>query len=362
MVAAMTLEADIIIAGAGAAGLSLAGALAHPALRLRVLVLEPRAVAVNPRRWVFPAEPGHALSSHVTASFDSVSLGGRAAAPLSKVRLFHVPAEAVQAAALERLAGTPAAGLEEHVRIDSVVNEVRSVRLETSLGVARARLFVDTRPVRGGVVSARAWTQIAWSAMARDVDAVPGFTLSAAFCDEGGVGFDQTMVLPDGEVLIEAVRLARPGDQGEGLEARLDARLQALGADPATILKRRLVAPLDPGEADCLRGAVLQARAGAGGLRFGPGVEALRLNRWAEAAATRFSSGGKAIAPPGHRRFGRAVTRKLLRQLESGPEPAALWLNAMLARLSPDAGLRFLAGAQRWQRRADPFAQRRKSA
>ncbi len=358
----MTLEADIIIAGAGAAGLSLAGALAHPALRLQVLVLEPRTVAVNPRRWVFPAEPGHALSSHVTASFDTVNLGGRAAAPLSRVRLFHVPAQDAQAAALERLAGTPAARLEENVRIDGVVNEGRSVRLETSLGVARARLFVDTRPMRGGVVSARAWTQIAWSAVGRDVDAEPGFTLSTAFCEEGGVGFDQTLVLPGGEVLIEALRLARPGDQGDGLEARLNTRLQALGADPATVMKRRLVAPLDPGEADSLRGAVLQARAGAGGLRFGPGVEALRLTGWAEAAATRFSSGGRMMAPPAPRRFARAVTRKLLRQLEGGPEPAALWLNAMLARLSPDAGLRFLAGAPRWRRRAALFTPSQKSA
>ncbi|MGX6648808.1 lycopene cyclase family protein [Maricaulaceae bacterium MS644] len=358
----MTLEADIIIAGAGAAGLSLAGALAHPALRSRVLVLEPRTIVTNGRHWVFPAEPGHALSGHVTASFDAVSLGGRAAAPLSRVRLFHVPAEAVQAAALERMAGSPALRLEEKVRIDGVVNEGRSVRVETSLGAARARLFVDTRPVHGGVVSARAWTQIAWSAAVRDVDAAPGFTLSAAFCDHGGVGFDQTLVLPDGEVLIEVVRLARPGDQGDGVEARLDARLRALGVNHTAVFKRRLVAPLDPGEADTLRGAVLQARAGAGGLRFGPGVEALRLTRWAEAAATRFYSGGRMTAPPGPRRFARAVTRKLLRQLESGPEPAALWLNAMLARLSPDAGLRFLAGAPRWRRRADPFEQRRKSA
>jgi len=358
----MTLEADIIIAGAGAAGLSLAGALAHPALRLRVLVLEPRTVAANPRRWVFPAEPGHTLSSHVTASFDSVSLGGRAAAPLSKVRLFHVPAGAVQAAALERLAGAPAARLEENVRIDGVVNEGRSVRLETSLGVARARLFVDTRPVRGGVVSARAWTQIAWSALARDVDAEPGFTLSTAFCENGGVGFDQTLVLPGGEVLIEAVRLARPGDQGDGLEARLNARLQALGADPATVMRRRLVAPLDPGEADSLRGAVLHARAGAGGLRFGPGIEAVRLTRWAEAAATRFSTGGKITAPPGPRRSARAAARKLLRQLDAGPEPAALWLNAMLARLPPDSGLRFLAGSPGWRRSAALFAPSQKSA
>jgi hypothetical protein len=278
------------------------------------------------------------------------------------VRLFHVPAQRVQDAAMERLASTPDARLEERVRIDGVVNEGRSVRLETSLGVARARLLVDTRPARGGGVPAHAWTQIAWTALAADVDAAPGFTLSAAFCESGGVGFDQTLVLPGGEALVEAVRLSRPGDQGDGLEARLNARLQALGVDPAAVARRRFVAPIAPGEPNTLRGAVLQARAGAGGLRFGPGVEAVRLARWADAAATRFSSGGRMTAPPGPGRSAHAAARKLLRQLDAGPEPAAQWLNALLARLSPDAGLRFLAGSPGWRRSAALRAPRQERA
>ncbi|MEQ8404639.1 MAG: lycopene cyclase family protein [Oceanicaulis sp.] len=357
----MTLEADIIIAGAGAAGLSLAGALAEPTRRVRVLVLEPRALAHNPRRWIFPAEPGHALSRHVSAQFDAVSLGGREAA-LSKVRLFHVPAQSVQDEALERLACAPEARLEEGVRIDALVNEGKSVRLETSLGAARSRLFVDTRPAGGGFVPARAWTQIAWIALARDVDAAPGFTLSPAFAETGGVGFDQTIVLPGGEALVEAVRYARPGDQGEGLEARLEARLAALGADPTAVLRRRFVAPIEPGEPDEVRGAVIHARSGVGGLRFTPGVEAVRLARWGEAAAARFASGGRMTAPPGARGPARAAARRLMRRLESGPEPAALWLNAMLARLSPDAGLRFLAGAPGWRASSALFAPTQKSA
>ncbi|MGJ3233042.1 MAG: lycopene cyclase family protein [Oceanicaulis sp.] len=357
----MTLEADIIIAGAGAAGLSLAGALAHPARRVRVLVLEPRALAANPRRWVFPAEPGHALSRHVSAEFDAVTLGGRAA-PLAKVRLFHVPAQSVQDEALERIAGAPDVRLEEGVRIDALVNEGKSVRLETSLGAARARLFVETRPAGGGFVPARAWTQIAWIALARDVDAAPGFTLSPAFAEAGGVGFDQTLILPGGEALVEAVRFARPGDQGGGLEARLNARLAALGADPARVLRRRLVAPLEPSPDEGVRGAVIHARAGAGGLRFMPGVEAVRLARWSDAAAARFASGGKITAPPGARGPARAAARRLMRRLEHGADPGALWLNAMLARLSPDAGLRFLAGAPGWRASPALFAPSQKSA
>ncbi|MFP4517980.1 MAG: lycopene cyclase family protein [Oceanicaulis sp.] len=357
----MTLEADIIIAGAGAAGLSLAGALAHPARRTRILVLEPRALADNPRRWVFPAEPGHALSRHVSASFDTVSLAGREAA-LSKVRLFHVPAQAVMDEARERLAGTPDARLEEGVRIDALVNEGRSVRLETSLGPARARLFVDTRPAGGGFVPARAWTQIAWIALASGIDAKPGFSLSPAFAEAGGVGFDQTLVLPDGDVLVEAVRYARPGDQGEGLERRLEQILAGLRADPAMVLRRRFVAPLAPGEAEGMRGAVIHARSGSGGLRFGPGVEAVRLMRWSEAAAARFASGGKISGPPGPRGPARAAARRFMRRLDAGPEPAALWLNAMLARFSPDAALRFLAGAPGWRGSPALWAPTQKSA
>lgn len=357
----MTLETDIVIAGAGAAGLSLAGALAHPARRVRVLVLEPRKLAPNPRRWVFPAEPGHALSRHVTAQLDTVSLSETERA-LSKVRLFHVPAQAVQDEALERLAGAPDARLEEGVRIDALVNEDRGVRLETSLGRVRTRLFVDTRPAGGGFVPARAWTQIVWIALVSGIDAAPGFTLSPAFADSGGVGFDQTLVLPNGEALVEAVRFARPGDQGEGLEARLDARLSALGGDPDTEIRRRLVAPLQAGETHAMRGAVIHARAGAGGLRFGPGVEAVRLARWADAASARFAAGGRVTAPGGPRGAARAAARRLMRRLDAGPQPAALWLNAMTARLSPDAALRFLAGAPGWRASPALFAPAQKSA
>ena len=122
------------------------------------------------------------------------------------------------------------------------------------------------------------------------------------------------------------------------------------------------MAPLEPGDPDMVRGAVLHARAGAGGLRFGPGIEAVRLARWSEAAASRFASGGRVSAPPGPRRSARAASRKLLRQLEAGPEPAALWLNEMLARLAPDAALRFLAGAPGWRRSAALFSPLQKSA
>ncbi|XBQ16728.1 MAG: lycopene cyclase family protein [Oceanicaulis sp.] len=345
----MALEADIVIAGAGAAGLTLAAALTRPGRQVSVLVLEPRAIAPNPRRWVFPAEPGHALSRHVTASFDQVSLGG-ADRPLSKVRLHHVEAASIQSEALDQIAASPQARIEEGARIDALVNEPKSVRLETSLGTARARLFVDTRPGAAGSVSGRAWTQIAWIALLPAADGrTPGFTLSPAFAEAGGVGFTQTLILPDGEAVVEAMRLARPGDQGDGLEGRLNAAIVRLGGDPASVMRRRLVCPIRPGERDSLRGAVMHARAGAGGIRFAPGMEALRLARWADAAAARFVERGRMTPPPGHAAPARAAAARILRRLETGPQPAADWLNAVLARSSGDAALRFLAGAPGWR-------------
>ena len=347
---AMAIDADIVIAGAGAAGLMLAGALVGPGRRVSVLVLEPRQIIPNPRRWVFAAAPGHALSRHVAQAFDTVTLAGRTRR-LDRLRVQHVPAASVQHERLERLAAAPEAQVEQGVRIDSVNADTRGALIETSLGMVRSRVFVDTRPIPGGGVAGRSWTLIAWIALTPPgcVDAPPGFSLSAGFPESGGVGLDQHLVLPDGSALLEAVRLAAPGDEGAGLEARLEDRLAALAGCGVVAQRRRFVAPLLPGAPNLLRGPVLFARAGIGGICFGPGMEALRLAGWAEAAARRFAETGRMPPPPGPSSAARLVAARLASRLRAGPDAGADWLNDQINRLDPDAALRVLAGTPGWR-------------
>jgi lycopene beta-cyclase len=342
------LEADAVVIGAGAAGLAMAGALAHPARRLRLIVLEPRAIKPNPRRWLIAAEPGHALGDFVDASLDSVELCGRAHR-LPRVRIHHVRAGAVQARALERLSNAPLARIDEGVRIGEISGRTGDVSVDTSLGLLRARAVIDTRPGPAAAVEAGAWTQIAYAARLKGVDARPGFSLSRPFPDARGVGLDQVVILPGGEALIESVRFAPPGDKGEQVKARAAALVQQLGGDPGQTRLRRLVLPLTQTRTGEPAGPAVIARAGVGGLRFSIGTAAVRLTRWAEAAAARFTETGRLFAPPGPPAQARAATALAMSRFHQGPDVAAAWLGAVMEEAGPEAALRFLAGTPGWR-------------
>jgi len=367
----MSARYDIVIIGAGAAGLAIAAALAHPARRIRMLVLEPRAISPNPRRWVFPAEPGHALSRFADARFESFELtapdGAARKRSLRRVRLHHVRASDVQGASLDAVAASPSADLEQGVRIDAIAPEGRGLRIETSLGSVFTRQAVDTRPQGGGFVGAHSWTQIVHAALVPAGGAAragePGLRLGPASAVRGGVEFVQTLVLPDAEALLEAVCLCAPGEDAPHLEERLFAMLEAVGADKAAARRWRAVLPLTLQPAPRSRWPQLvHAPAGASGLRFGPGAEALRLTRWAAGAAGRFAAGGRITPPPPPSAAARAAASLTLGRLTRAPQESAFWLNDILARLPADAALQFLAGTPGWRAVLAGLAHTRQSA
>lgn len=354
-------DADIVVIGAGVAGLALASALAHPARRLRIMVLEPRTITANHRRWLIAAEPGHGLTQLADARFDQVELAGRRCI-LKHLRVDHVRAAAFQTKALERLTSSPLARLEESVRVEEIGGRPGEVTVETSLGQLRARAVIDTRPGPSGAVPAGTWTQIAYSAVLEDVDAPAGFSLSVPFPDGGGVGLDQVMILPGGEALIEAVRFAPPGEKATGVEARAAALVERLGGDVQKTTLRRLVMPLTDMQAASGKGPAIEARAGVGGLRFSVGVAAVRLSRWADGAAARFAETGQIKSPPGPPAQARAASALALSRLSQGPQAAADWLGAVLEEADPEAALRFLAGTPGWRDGRIAFIRPRRSA
>jgi hypothetical protein len=355
------LDFDAVVIGAGAAGLAIASALAHPTRRLRLIVLEPRAISPNPRRWLIAAEPGHGLTDLADARFDHVDLGGRSHA-LARLRIHHVRAGRVQQRALERLADSPAARIEEGVRVNEISGKPGAVCVETSLGRLRARAVIDTRPGPLGAVAAGSWTQIAYAGVLQGVDAPPGFSLSSPFRDGRGVGMDQVVVLPGGEALIESVRFAPPGETGTGVEARAAALAERLGADANTVTLRRLVMPLTEPKETTPASPAIAARAGVGGLRFSVGTAAVRLTRWADGAAARFAETGRISAPPGPPAQARAASALALSRLGRGGESAAAWLAAVMEEADPEAALRFLAGTPGWRDSRLAFIRARRTA
>ena len=342
------LEADVVVIGAGSAGLAAAAALAHPARRLRLVVLEPRTITPNGRRWLIAAEPGHGLLDLADTRFDSIALAGRRAT-LPRARIHHVRAAAFQQRALERLADSPLTRIEERVRVGEITGTPGAVTLETGLGRLTARAVIDTRPGSSHGVAKDVWTQIAYSGRIDGVNALPGVSLSRPFPDRGGVGLDQIVVLPSGEALIEAVRFAPPGQKGTGVEARAAALAEPLGADPNTLRLQRSVLPLTEPKAPARTDPAIAAGAGVGGLRFSVGTAAMRLSRWADGAAARFAETGRISAPPPPPAQARAANALALSRLQQGPEPAAAWLATVMEDAPPEAALRFLAGTPGWR-------------
>lgn len=342
----MKTDVDVVILGAGMAGLALARALTGPGRNLSVLVLEPRTLKPDTRLWVFPAAPGHALARFATGETRDVSLAGREAR-LTASALWTVPAQDVQAAALEALAVSVRARLDTGVRIDGVRAVAGGAEVDSGLGRLRAGQIIDCRPAPDHAVPAGTYAQIVLSCEGRADGLAPGFKLSAPQVEHGGLTFMQRHVLPDGRWLAEAVRFAPPGEAGERLHDRLVQTLPS-GAQADGLVVRRTVLPLvTAGRRKGAAGAVIAAPARAGGLRFAVGMEALRLTRWAQGAAHDWTDGRPIAPPPDPGSAARAPAQSLLKRLRQGPGAAAAWLTATLASQDADAALAFLAGAGR---------------
>lgn len=339
------LEVDLAIIGAGAAGLLMANEAAAQGRRLRLVVLEPRRIKPNPRLWMFPARPGHALERFVSQRLERVRVDG-VDRPLRDDRLDLVRAADVQRAALDQLASAGVGAVEEGVRIDRVETHARGLSLTTSRGLIRALAIIDTRPGPLSEVPAGCWTQINWFAQAPFADIAPGLSISRAAVDGGRVFMEQTFALSDGSALIEISGLCPPDDDGAQVKARLVDRLAKLGLPAESAELRRAVLPLGMDVPKRPGGdRAIYAPAGSGGLRFGAGRAALRLARWARHEARQFARTGRlaspVIASPTERKTGRMLVAKL----ETGPDAAASWINEALAQREADDVLRFLAAA-----------------
>ncbi|MCH8489713.1 MAG: hypothetical protein LAT81_07245 [Oceanicaulis sp.] len=337
----MKTDVDVVILGAGMAGLALSRALTGPGRNLSVTVLEPRTLRPDTRLWTFPAASGHALARFARHETRNVSLAGRDGR-LQANAVWTVPAADVQGAALEALSASVGARIEAGVRIGAVSAAARGAVVDCSLGQIRARQVVDTRPGADHAVGAKAWTQIVLSARIEGADNPPRFEMGAPVAQAGGINLIQRHDLGGGVQLVEAVRYAPPGDDGAGLRAVLDGALAA----PEGAAPRRTVLPLLPPPAQRAQsGAIIAAPARAGGLRFAVGMEALRLARWAQASAQSLDDGRLIAPPPDPGTAARAPALTLARRLREGAGPAAAWFTQMLTALEPDAAIAFLAGS-----------------
>lgn len=147
------IDADVIIAGAGLSGLSLAVALLDAGLPddARILLVDPReTLSGADRTWCFFDLVPHAFESAITHRWNRwrVRDGGvEALRSAPGITYCRIPGERFYELALERLA---AAGrrveIVHGVTVENLEDRGAHVDVHTSTGVLRARLAMDSRP------------------------------------------------------------------------------------------------------------------------------------------------------------------------------------------------------------------------
>ncbi|MEZ4235949.1 MAG: lycopene cyclase family protein [Myxococcota bacterium] len=249
------MERDVIVAGAGPAGLAAAAACAAAGLRVALLAPDPDAPWIPTyASWV--DEAGDAPFDGIWPEVE-VWLGG------DRVHRIARPYGRLDGEALRRSLW------ERAVDVDVVVGKLADVRDGAALDDAGRRhpapVVVDATGARGGAsafqtahgVFARA-EGLGTAARWMDFSPVPGEA-------DHPVSFLYALPLPDGRWLLEETVLVGPAVAPELLAARLERRLAAMGV---TVTERsgteRCVIPMDLPDRPDPRPGVIRFGAGAG--------------------------------------------------------------------------------------------------
>lgn len=360
-------DADIVIAGAGAAGLSCAVHLSTSGAtrRLRVLLLEPRTRYVRDRTWCFwdvIPHPFGAAVSHAWPAWRVVTPGGEVERSWPGLAYRHLPADAFYEAALARIGADPHVELRQGVRVEEIEESGDGVVVRTDGGAVRARLALDSRPPRpreeppagregrharllqhfhGEVVRA------GQDAFDPDIATVMDFRVS----QERGIHFVYVLPFDRRSALVEDTYFAgapRPvEDYVEEIRVYLASRH---GVTRCEVLHSETGAiPMDARPA-CLRSAsrIWNVGVRGGAARPSTGYAFLAIQRQAAAIAARLSgwADGPSRAPPVPPRLysrravflDRVFVSHILRRPEAAP---GLFLR-MFERVRPDSLARFL--------------------
>ncbi len=142
-------DADVLILGAGCAGLSLAVALGQHAPQLRVHLLEAREAYQRDRTWCFWNTEPHAFENCVSHRWNQwrVSQGPRSIVRSSQRFAYqHIPADRFYQAAVDRVAATPNQVLTMGVQVEATERTTAGTRVQTSMGAMEAPWVFDSRP------------------------------------------------------------------------------------------------------------------------------------------------------------------------------------------------------------------------
>jgi lycopene beta-cyclase len=349
------MEADLLILGGGAAGLSLARRLAEQGPTApRTLVLESREAYADDRTWCFWMQPSTRLPHLVKRRWSKVSLASSAERVLvdcAESPYALLPSGGFYRESVELIARSESVRLALGVRVRGAPRKVGGQwEVETSAGVRRARWIVDTRPPAAPVAGAAPLWQ---SFLGAEVEcAGPVFDPAVAEImhfapgEAGQILFHYLLPLSPTRALLEVTAFAPEPAGPDAFRAelarfigqRLEGRPYRTRREEHGILPMGLPPPRPSADATFVRAGLM-----AGGARASSGYAFQRIQRWAERCARSLAEGR---GPRAHAADGwilRRMDALFLQVLRRRPDLAPALFLAMFRQVAPSRLARFMS-------------------
>lgn len=363
-------DADAVIVGAGAAGLSLAHRLcaptAGPGPRVLLVDAPPGPRTPPERTWCYWEAPGGAFDGALTASWERLRVHGRGGAATvgSPAPLRY---KMLRSRDFEALVGARLAGAGGVVRVEATVDHVRDapggaeVRGRNAAGrpvLLRARWAFDSRPA-GRLPSARTTLRQhfrGWFVRTRR----PAFDPATADLMDfrtpqpaHGLSFGYVLPLGECAALVEYTEFSRRALDTAGYERALrhyTEQVLRLGAFRVTGTEQGVI-PMTDGRFPRRGGrAVFRIGTAGGATRPSTGYTFAAVQRQSALIAAALRAGRTPLPPPAHTSWHRALDAVLLRALDSGRVDGAEFFAGLFRTVPTARLLRFLDGRSRlWE-------------
>ena len=357
-------DADVVIVGAGAAGLSLARMLADPppgAPRLTAVLVETPQARLRPpeRTWCFWDRAPGELDAFTAASWPRIRVhgpsGGLVESDISPLRYLMI-----RSADFARETGRRLAGCRTVSRLDATVVGIDErpggalVRCTTPDGGARtvsARWVFDTRPHPLPPARTLLLQHFrGWFLRTERPRFDPG---TAVLMDlrteqpEHGLSFGYVLPFTPHTALVEYTEFsgrARTVPQYEEALRRYTGKVLRLDRFEVEAAEQGVI-PMTDGRFPQRAGrSVFRLGAAGGATRPSTGYTFAAAQRQARAVADALSAGRTPLPPPAHSARSRAMDAVLLRALDTGRVDGAAFFEHLFARNETVRLLRFLDG------------------
>lgn len=358
-------DADVMILGAGCAGMALAARLAASAPQVRAIAVDPRTRYDDDRSWCFWGDEPAGLEGLTARAWSDWVYQAEAGAAhphrVDGVAYRYVRAADYYAHCRARIAASEHVELRLGIAAGAVRRDGEALVVSTTAGELRARWVVDTRPRRQRALLFQCFSgvevdhggRLDLAALGIGPDAVGLMTGMRA--DASGLGFVYVLPLSRSTALVEWTRFAPRPLRAAEVRAGRDASLAALGVrlgEPGGRVLREEggVLPMgrvaDDALAPSIPGLVVAGAAG-GALRDATGYGFARMQQWADDCAARLARGEAPVGHPPEPFVRRQMDRIFLQALRAHPERSAEYFERMARGVAPERLLRFLTDRAR---------------